>query len=283
MTLETTELKDFYQRMRFWHQNRTRQTDFFLIGIQKGGSSWLSVRLGELPGVQRSNPKEPMFFSYHWKEHFEDWSDSKLRSHYLKRYWPHPRGKVLFEATPGYMSDIKIAKRVRRVSPDAKFIVVLRNPTSRAFSAYQMWVRNHNHQLTFRETYKPILNRANDLIKQHGRTRTFYHALGYARPERLLTYGLYHLHLTQWFEVFDRSKFFVMTTPQLNDREKMGDLIAFLGFDRTDLSDLQLEAKVKTRHLGEPISNDDKMELDAFFEPFNQQLFDLLGGEKLAW
>ena len=45
----------------------------------------------------------------------------------------------LLDSTPNYMFETSVVSRIHRYNPDAKFIVLLRNPIKRAFSAWSMY------------------------------------------------------------------------------------------------------------------------------------------------
>ncbi|MDX1407247.1 MAG: sulfotransferase [Saprospiraceae bacterium] len=254
-----------------------------IIGIQKGGTSWLSARLHEIPDVQLSYPKETHFFKFRWKPEYDTWSPARVRARYLRRFWKHPRAPVLFEASPGYIVDGAIARRIHRVMPDSKFVVILRDPVERAFSAYNMWVRKREWPLSFRETYQPAMERAIACASQHGDSMEFYHALNRDVPDNIISYGLYYYHLAQWFEVFPRKQFHVMTTRQLNDRRSLAALLSFVGVASSHLDHMQLAKVASGKYRGQPMNDTDRVQLSSFFAPYNEMLFGLLDRDLRPW
>ena len=98
-----------------------------IAGAQKCGTSSLSATLRQHPEIFMSKPKELHFFDRrfkkglgHYASHFVDGADH-----------PH-RG----EATPVYMYDPEARRRMAETLPDAKIVVILRDPVQRAYSHF---------------------------------------------------------------------------------------------------------------------------------------------------
>jgi len=256
---------------------------FMMIGIQKGGTSWLSERLNEVRLLQRSNPKEIRFFSDHgWKKSFDSMPDDAVRQCY-HAHWK-PEGKpIWFEASPGYLARQAAAERIARYFPATKFLVLLRDPVLRAFSAYNMWVRNRGFSQSFREAFEPVVKHITSVRKSVDDETAFYDSVSDNRERRLFTHGLYYHHLKIWFSFFPRDRFFILTTKQLNDREKLAELLGFIGIDPQLTTDMQLDEVPPNRHAGDPIARADADRLNAFYDEYNNKLFDLLGVESLDW
>ncbi len=261
-----------------------RRMGFMILGIQKGGTSWLAGTLSELPELQLSFPKETKFFNALWNPRYERLSDEQLRALYFRRYWPKAfEGQIQFEASPGYLASSSAARRVARYFPNVKCVVLLRNPASRAFSNYNMWVRNRGLQASFRDLYAPLLAEAAAQARLHRDELDFYHAVSQTREQHLISHGLYYFHFRIWFAVLPREQFFIMTTKQLRDRAVWEKLLAFLDLDRDLIGHVSLQREVKHRHEGAPLAARDADELQAFFEPYNAKLFQLLGVPGLDW
>ena len=98
----------------------------------------------------------------------------------------------------------------------------------------------------------------------------------------MISFGWYYYHLKAWFDAFPRDQFFVMTTKQLNDRHTLEGLLDFIGVDQSAIDSMQLDVRPRG-HSGDPISAAARAELLAFYAPYNQRLFDLLGVDDLPW
>jgi hypothetical protein len=103
---------------------------FLVLGAQKAGTTSLFELLAQHPQVQPPRLKEVNFFDKDW---------SKGLDHYRSVF---PRNSEMsdvdrtFDNTPSYLYQPRVPKRVLEVVPDARFVVLLRNPTDRAYSHY---------------------------------------------------------------------------------------------------------------------------------------------------
>jgi hypothetical protein len=106
---------------------------FLIVGAQKAGTTSLYHYLGAHPRLQpASGPKELHFFDL-----YRDRGMGWYLSHFPRRI--PPDGRRWFEATPDYLASPLAPARIRRDLGRVKMIAVLREPASRAFSAWKMW------------------------------------------------------------------------------------------------------------------------------------------------
>lgn len=98
------------------------------VGAQKAGTSWWN-RLIEahadvvtLPG----QPKELHFFDRSWETPF---GEEDVRRYHA--YFPVPPGKVAGEWTPGYLIDFWTPELIARAAPEARILILLRDPIER--------------------------------------------------------------------------------------------------------------------------------------------------------
>ncbi|CAN5578884.1 sulfotransferase [soil metagenome] len=102
--------------------------DFVGIGVQKAGTSWWNELIGEHPDVYRAGgqPKELHFFDEYWERPFTDADVARYA-----RYFPRPTGGIAGEWTPGYMIDFWAPNLIRQATPEARIVVLLRDPVER--------------------------------------------------------------------------------------------------------------------------------------------------------
>lgn len=169
--------------------------DFFVIGAQKAGTTTLCSVLAEHPEVRFSRPKEPMFFCrddlrvhpYFPVEHPSGWWQFDCRGERDQlleaygRYFDGVDGSVVGEGSTTYLPSARAASRIAGVSPDARLVVLLRNPVDRAYSAYWHMVRT-------------------------ARTRHRFELALKLDPLNLLEFGRYQLHIRRYLEHFDRDQ-----------------------------------------------------------------------------
>jgi sulfotransferase family protein len=122
--------------------------DFLIAGVPKAGSTALHAALAAHPALYLSKVKEPKFFLSDgppptaggpgdvqtYQEHV--WR----RADYEALFAPAPPGTVRGEATPFYLYDLAAHDRIKRLIPDVKLILLLRDPVDRAHSNWtHLW------------------------------------------------------------------------------------------------------------------------------------------------
>jgi hypothetical protein len=108
--------------------------DFVGVGAQKAGTSWWYVMLLQHPDVHvpEANHKELHYFARFWDGSFRDEHVSRYH-----RFFPRPTGKLSGEWTPAYLAQFWVPPLLARAAPDAKVLVMLRDPVERYRSALQ--------------------------------------------------------------------------------------------------------------------------------------------------
>jgi Sulfotransferase domain len=122
--------------------------DFLIAGVPKAGTTALHAALVPHPDLYLSTVKEPKFFLSDgrppaqggpgdvqtYQEHV--WR----RADYEALFDPAPPGSLRGEATPFYLYDLAAQDRIRSLIPDAKLILLLRDPVDRAHSNWtHLW------------------------------------------------------------------------------------------------------------------------------------------------
>lgn len=110
---------------RVW---RTGPPDFVGVGAQRSGTTWWFRMLIRHPLVRppRRRKKELHFF-----DRFDGrpMGDADVEAYH--DLFPRKRGQVVGEWTPGYMGDFATPRLLRRAAPDARLLVLLRDPIER--------------------------------------------------------------------------------------------------------------------------------------------------------
>jgi hypothetical protein len=122
--------------------------DFLVVGVPKAGTTALHAALTRHPGLYLAEIKEPKFFltdgppparggpgdAITYREHV--WR----RDQYEALFDPAPAGALRGEATPLYLYDKAAMRRIRALIPDARLIVIIRDPVERAHSNWaHLW------------------------------------------------------------------------------------------------------------------------------------------------
>lgn len=123
-----------------------RLPDFLVIGAAKAGTTTIYEHLRADDRVFVTEPKSPEFFSRdaNWERGVE-W--------YASLFAAAGDGQLCGEASPGYThwpTFDHVPQRIASVVPDCRFVYLLREPVSRAYSHYA-WHMRHGVTMTFEE------------------------------------------------------------------------------------------------------------------------------------
>lgn len=258
--------------------------DFMIIGAQKSGTSTLHFLLDQHPALVGSHPKEIHYFD---KPPEERKSLEWYKSHFSKSFFE--RRKLFFDATPNYIYHIHIPAELFALNPLMKFIIMLRNPVARCFSAWNMYkdifdqykkgmplgVRKDGpiFQYFFKgrinfPTLEKCLDIELDLMKLNPQI---------VEPA-LLRRGLYYGQLVNYFKVFPVNKLFIIESD--NFRSNMYDCLDsmanFLGVSPFNRSSLDIQNK-HVRKYDEKMLESTRLFLNEFYREPNEKLYNLLG------
>src|SRR5918997_438225 len=161
--------------------------NFLIIGAMKSGTTALYYYLEQHPEIYMSPVKEPNFFSSQEQENAAD------AVTHIGTYQHLFRGvsgqKAIGEAPHSYLYEPGAAAEIRRYSPDAKLIAILRNPIDRAHSHFLHMVRSGTEPL---DDFARALQE--DVVGIH-KERIFQDYIGR---------GLYYDQLKRYFNAFSR-------------------------------------------------------------------------------
>jgi hypothetical protein len=185
--------------------------DFLIAGVPKAGTTALHAALVRHPQLFLPAVKEPKFFLSDgrpptsggpgdvqtFQEHV--WR----RSDYEALFDPAPPGTLRGEATPFYLYDHQAHNRIRAVVPDAKLIVLLRDPVDRAHSNWtHLWNAGLEPEADFLAAC-----RAEEKRK----------AAGWAHFWHYLSQGRYGRQVQHLFSVFPREQVLLLRYRELKD------------------------------------------------------------------
>ena len=119
-----------------------RLPNFLIIGAGKAGTTSLYDWLRQHPGVFMPSLKEPKFFAYEPGRGDGLYPVRTLEA-YAALFAPATTETALGEASPHYLMHLPAAERIAATLPGVRLVAALRDPAERAFSVYQMNLRNH--------------------------------------------------------------------------------------------------------------------------------------------
>jgi hypothetical protein len=244
--------------------------DFLILGAQKAGTTALYAYLRRHPDITGPAWKEVSFFDRHYAR-----GESWYRGNFPNTL--RARGLV-GEASPSYLFHPQAPERVAALVPDAKLVVLVRNPVDRAFSHYQHEVALGREPLAFDDALAAEDER---LRGEEERMRAdpayFSHAWwNYTYRAR----GRYAEQLERWLAVFPREQLLVVPSEDLllEPERAYARVLEFLGAEEHRLDSYP---RVFEREY-DPMNPETRSRLSEEFAEPNRRLYELLGRD-LGW
>ncbi|HSU56388.1 MAG TPA: sulfotransferase [Candidatus Dormibacteraeota bacterium] len=267
-----------------------RKPDFLILGSQKAGTTSFERLLRKHPSIKCARTKEIGFFNrdYYYQEG-EKW----YAQQFPRRLLP---GTLLFEGTPEYLYYPFVAERILRFHPGMKLLVLLRNPTQRAFSAWNMFRDFHTKPAVKRLIIEMFLDHANpevktpllDLLNQPEfpdfescvELELTAAGNGDAAPlePSFVRRGLYADQISRFQALFPTQNLLVLDAARLR-QDRAGTLnqaLRFLGLSECKCEDEAVEDQ-NVRPYVTKLSDATRKQLDDFYRPHNAKLNALLG------
>lgn len=125
--------------------------DLFILGAAKCGTASLYNWLGQHSQICVSKPKEPVFFEAEFHRGLD---------FYWDKYFSHYQGqRILCDARHRNLYMPYVPDRIHSVNPNARFIVLVRNPIDRAYSHWWMFHRRSKDKDVFEAAVQDNLAR----------------------------------------------------------------------------------------------------------------------------
>ena len=259
-------LREIYFQSRRLNSSSRRLPDFLVIGAQKGGTTSLYYYLVEHPQVRPSFREEVHFFDNNYGREIG----------WYRAHFPTEKKGADFlvgEATPYYLFHPHAPARVAVTVPDAKLLVLLRNPVDRAYSHYQHQLRRHREWLSFEEAIEREPERLAGETERMLCDESYY-SLAYQRHSYLAR-GRYNEQLQAWFRLFPRDQFLIRDaeTFRTETGKIYSEVLDFLGLPQYKLDAFP---KYNSRKY-EKMKPETQERLIEYFREPNEQLFETLG------
>jgi Sulfotransferase family len=131
-----------------------RWPNLFIVGAGKAGTSSLADYLGQHPDIFMAPVKEPHFFSDADPRLTPPIKDEEA---YLRLFAGASTEKLRGEASVSYLWDTASPRAIKRASPDARILVLLRDPVDRAYSHYWHAFKNGVETRSFQQAVEDEL------------------------------------------------------------------------------------------------------------------------------
>ncbi len=259
---------------------------FFILGAQKAATTSVFHYIIQHPDVICPSKKEFNFFSL--DDNYEKGIEDYLLS------FPRKKIKLFhtyysFEATPEYLYYPYVPERIFKSFPNAKLIILLREPVQRAFSAWNMYKQLEPHFRKLAYEYKRD-GKTDNLITAFYSKRhfpTFKEAIeieqnilnsgsSFIEPS-LIRRGFYDIQLVNYFKFFERDQILILNYHQFIDNPVKGieEIAAFLKLPAKNWGDVNLKPE-NSRSYNDIIVKETYDMLTTSFKPHNENLFTIL-------
>ena len=259
--------------------------DYLIIGAHRAGSTSLWAYLGEHPCVAANFPRLQTVkgVRYFDENYFrgEDWYRSHFPTVAYRQYLRRRNGApaIAGDASSYYLFHPAAARRAAATVPDAKIIVLLRNPVDRAYSHWRRERRDGKEPL---ERFEDALAaEPQRLAGEADRITEDERYYSYAHENfSYMTQGHYLEPLRRWLEHYPCERVHVELSEGFS-RDPQGGydrVLEFLGLEPMTLSDARPRNTIES----EPLDPGLHRELSARMAPENDRLERFLGIE-LGW
>jgi hypothetical protein len=261
-------------RNAVWTYGRTTSfarplPDFLILGAQKAGTTAVYSYLRWHPGITGPAWKEVSYFDRHYRRGIR-W----YRGHFPMR----AGDRIVGEASPGYLFHPLAPERVLATVPEARLIVLLRDPVDRALSHYHHEVALGREPLAFEQAIEAEPGRTRGEEERMVRDPLYFSGAWW--DYTYVARGRYAEQLERWFAVFPREQLFVLASEELaaEPGRTYARILDFLGAPAYQLSSYP---HVYKQDYGEMNPETRRRLAREFAEP-NERLYELLGRD-LGW
>lgn len=203
--------------------------EFFVVGAAKAGTTTLYYLLKKHPQIKMSALKETNFFSL-GEKNFSFAGPGDMdgigsfsvvnREDYIRLFIKNDKEIISGEVSPLYLYDPGVPVKIKAEVPDAKIVIILRNPVDRCYSAW-MYAK-----LSLREKEDFWNGIRLEKARLKAGWEFFWAYVGASR---------YYEQVKRYYEIFGSQKIFVILLEEFsqNPKKYMADMYEFLGVDPT--------------------------------------------------
>jgi hypothetical protein len=233
--------------------------NFLIIGVQKGGTVSAVINMNKHPDIFVH--REIHYFDMYWTTKTKFW--------YYNLF--NKSSKILRgEKDPELIYVEDCPERIKEVCPDSKFILFLRNPIKRAYSQYNMNVKELRETRSFEEC-------VNYNIKNLDESRIYKNSV-YHYVQR----GFYIDQIERFLSVFpNKDNLLIIISERLdnNPHEEYKKIYEFLNVKNINVNYTREHVGIYKEEMTKTVEN----KLKKLYKKNNKRLFDFLGYEIPEW
>lgn len=267
-----------------------KKVNLFLVGAMKAGTTSLGKMLAQHSDIYFPPIKEPHFFVKTLPKKMYSPSRFFSLDKYFKHEFPKPlhichiktiqqyqqiyalseSQKYLIDCSTGYLTAPESAKSIHDYNPNAKILIITRDPLQRAYSHHTMWAGTGRETASFETAMKKELTDfENNLIS----------------PWSYLGMSLYQPHIRKYKKLFAQNVF-VLSLEELKNKPNavLENLFQFLEIKNKTLQMPKSNASrnIKSKKLQQFIYKSGLRDLAAVILPaaLRQKVFQLISSPK---
>jgi hypothetical protein len=237
----------------------TQLPNFFILGAPKSGTTALYHWLGKQPSVHLSTPKEP----YYFEDEYEQGPEFYWHTYFAAGWRGQP---LVGDGRAAHLYLPYVPPRIHATVPDARLIVILRNPVERAYSH---WWMQHSHgrdplgfDAALRANRQAIAEgdsyegeRAEQLWRAHIAPTRDHRGLRPVTARPYIEAGHYADHLGRYLRFFPRERFCILIHDDFlrSPLATMRQLCALLGLDPDDIRGAPAQENVSLTAFSRPL------------------------------
>ncbi|MBT2988530.1 MAG: sulfotransferase [Candidatus Thiodiazotropha sp. (ex Ctena orbiculata)] len=197
-----------------------KKINFFIVGAPKAGTTAMRDYLDQHPGIFMCDPKEPHYFS----EDLESYRAAKNIDEYNSLFAEaRDEHKILGDASVFYMYSDCAIKNVHDYNPEAKILVMLRDPVNLVHSFHAQLLFSRQEVI---DDFEEAWNLCAERKKGMSIPRT-------CTEPKLLYYdeiGKFHQQLDNIYKYFNKDQVMVITFNDFisNTKDKFNEVLDFL-------------------------------------------------------
>jgi len=179
---------------------KKRIIEFIIMGVQKGGTTSLSLNISKHPNIFMNNNPDPRisevhFFDLNWQKGIE-WYKKQFNYTY----------KLVGDKTPSLLYLPSTFPLIQSVNPFVKLLIILRNPVERAFSAWKMNKKNKTEHRSFEAAILYELKNLKHI------NRTFY-----TISNQYISRGLYYQQIKELEKWFPKQNILILISEKVKE------------------------------------------------------------------
>jgi len=243
--------------------------DFIIIGTARSGTTSLFYNICEHPSVIPSAYDEIGFFDSNYHLGINWYRSMFPTKKHMEKIKKNTKFAITGEDTPFYIWSPIVARRISKIIPHVKLIVLFRNPVDRAYSNYHLGVRAGTENLSFEDAIQSELDRLKNTEIENDDVKK------YTIPRSYLAKGFYSDQLKIWLKLFKPEQLFITSTEDFeqNAENILNKIYNFLEIPQINFKNLE-KHKVGTYS---PMKDETRKFLIDLYKTHNEELFEMIG------